>query len=213
MQFFRCEFLTRLVPFVLTAASCTGDGPSGETPGTARAAVTASASHRRCGWIGLGNYEDGVASFSANTAYFEAIHPVWYQIGADSVSVVAFSHAGDPRVVGTTAQLEPTIEDSGSAAVLRTLINDPAKRQAHIANLVALVQTAGYVGLDVDYEHLWTKADRPGYEAFVTELVAAMHAQGKELSVTIPGLAVPDVDSAYDYVDLAASGADHFHIM
>jgi len=47
---------------------------------------------------------------------------------------------------------------------------------------VKLAQDHGYDGLDMDYEHLWSAADRPGFIAFMTALSTAMHAAGKELS-------------------------------
>src|SRR5688572_26031670 len=134
--------------------------------------------HSRCGWIGQDFYEVGVATFQSNAGYFKEIHPKWYELGADSVSVRVLANAGDARVRITAAAyavlLTPMIADNGDKAVLRAMIGDAARRAAHVQNLVALAVRQGYAGLEVDYEHLWSRNDRPHYEAFLTELANAM---------------------------------------
>ena len=70
---------------------------------------------------------------------------------------------------------------------------DPALRAQHVADIVNLVVANGYDGIDLDYEVFafsdgsssWA-ATQPNWTAFVTELGAALKAQGKLLAVTIP---------------------------
>jgi spore germination protein YaaH len=71
---------------------------------------------------------------------------------------------------------------------------DPAKRTAHVQDIVATVVNNGYDGIDLDYEVFafsdgsasWATT-QPNWTAFVTELGAALRGQGKKLIVTIPG--------------------------
>src|SRR5262245_40549901 len=132
------------VSFLLTVLAC---GAGSDAESNLLALSLTATQHSRCGWIGQDFYESGVASFQANPAYFQAIHPVWYQIGADSLSIRALANAGDPRVANGAAALEPTLMDSGSAAVLRTMLNDATTRSAHVDNIVALVVAQGYAGI------------------------------------------------------------------
>jgi spore germination protein len=68
------------------------------------------------------------------------------------------------------------------------------------------------VGLDIDYEHLWTAADRAPYSAFFHALSTAMHAAGFELSMAITAMGSDDGNNGYDYGPLSAD-ADVLHVM
>src|SRR5262249_15176007 len=83
---------------------------------------------------------------------------------------------------------------------------------AHIQQLVALATTHHYAGLEIDYEGLWTGADRAPYTAFMQQLTAAMHAAGKQVSAAVPALTDTAVTNAWDYSVLSAE-LDVLHIM
>ncbi len=171
--------------------------------------------HARCGWIGPDTWLEGVASFAANADWFDAIHPQWYELGADAASIVPLSTADALEVVDTaTAHGVPVIPlvARHEADHIRDMINDATRRAAHVENLVDLAVGQDYAGLEIDYEKLWDAADRPGFVAFITELTTAMHAAGKEVSMAINGLAYDTGDSAYDYTALSAV-LDRLHIM
>jgi spore germination protein YaaH len=79
---------------------------------------------------------------------------------------------------------------------------------------VNLAVSHNYDGIELDYEHLWSGSDRPGYTALVTALAAGLHAQGKELSLAVPAIAVDTNTDAYDYGALVkTAGADIVHLM
>src|SRR5262245_66661780 len=44
--------------------------------------------HARCGWIGPGD-SSGVQTFVANATYFDVVHPAWYAINSDGITVRA----------------------------------------------------------------------------------------------------------------------------
>jgi spore germination protein YaaH len=171
--------------------------------------------HRRCGWIGPGDSQ-GAATFVANASYFDAIHPSWYRLANDSSSIATIAGEGDSSVLAAAAQnhvvMMPLVQAVGETAVLRGMLGSPQNQSTHIANLVALATSKGYDGLEIDYEGLWSSADRPSYEAFMSGLATAMHAAGKLVSVAAPAFPTPNPDSAYDYAFLDTT-VDYVHMM
>jgi len=184
-----------------------------DPPASARAVDTAAA-HRRCGCIAR-DYHDGVRAFVAHAAFFDVIHPKWFELGADG-AVVTLPGADDQRVIEAArahgVALVPLLAQVRDPAPLRVMLRDPARRAAHVGALVELAVSRGYAGLDVDYEQLWGAEDRGGYAAFVDELAAAMHAAGKQLSLAVPGQIEDKPGSPWPYAALAAR-VDRVHIM
>jgi len=64
------------------------------------------------------------------------------------------------------------------------ILHDPVRMKQHVAAIVSLVRRHRYAGIDIDYENL-RAADRQPFTAFVTALAAALHADGKTLSVAV----------------------------
>ena len=188
--------------------------PSSSGGAPAPAPSPAQVAHTHCGWIGAGDTV-GEASFVANAAQFDYVHPKWFTINSDGVNVHAVGNTDLASVVQAAktnhVKLMPLV-DSDSVNDLRTMLSSPANISAHVANLVALVKTHGYAGLDMDYEHLWTSADRAPFISFVQQLAAGLHAAGAELSLAIPGLGYDNGQSAYDYAAMA-SAVDVLHVM
>src|SRR5262245_27235068 len=119
--------------------------------------ATAAVLHRRCGWIGPGD-SAGASVFAAHADWYDAIHPDWYALNSDSVTVRALSGADNATVRQAAAahgvRLVPLIAAVEDASWIRTMMSSPTLRSQHIRNLVALAVNKGYDGLDLDYEHL-----------------------------------------------------------
>jgi spore germination protein YaaH len=173
-----------------------------------------SSKHSRCGWIGDGD-DRGENTFINNASYFDTVHPRWWTLNPDGVTVTPVGHTDLATVVSAArtnhVRIMPLI-DSDDADRLRNLIGDQQKIAAHVQTLVDLVAAHGYDGLDIDYEHLWSSGDRAGFVAFMTALSTAFHARGFELSMAIPGIGVDHGDSAYDYQALSTV-VDALHVM
>ena len=83
------------------------------------------------------------------------------------------------------------------------ILANTTSRTQHVQNIVNLVMSNGFDGIDLDYEGFaftdgresWPTT-QPVWVAFVTELAAALHANGKLLSVTIPPTWMDQVWSA-----------------
>jgi spore germination protein YaaH len=185
------------------------------TPPTTAAPAHGVGSHRRCGWIG-GGETIGEQSFVAHAAEFDAIHPKWWVMEPDGVNVRKAGHWNEPSVIAAArehgVQIIPLVDQDMDKNRLRRMINDPAKRTAHVNVLVGIVMDNNYDGIDIDYEGLWSGADRAPFLAFMKELGEALHAKGKELSMAAPGLGKDLGDNAYAYEQLVAD-VDTIHIM
>ena len=219
------------------ASGCGGAGPAGaggvgsggapaadpganpSLPGTAEAnsaqtTTGANTDHHRCGWIGADHFEEGTATFVANPDFFQAIHPKWFTLNSDGTPR-ANQFVDDARIVDTAhahhVLLMPLI-DADSGDILRNMLSSPDRIAAHVQLLTALVMQHGYDGIEIDYEHLWTAADRAPFSAFVTQLGAALHQEGKKLSLAIPAMDHDDGQNAYDYAVLNRA-ADVLHLM
>jgi hypothetical protein len=183
-------------------------------PATQPDLAPAPPSHKRCGWIGGGDTV-GENAFVQNAAQYDTIHPKWWALADDGFSVRV---AGNPDLASVVSaaranrvRIMPLV-DGESGDLIRSMMNDATRRANHVANLVKLAVDHGYDGLDIDYEHLWTAADRPGFVAFMTQLSAAMHAAGKELSMAVGAIPVDHGDNGYPYETLV-SLVDTMHVM
>jgi spore germination protein YaaH len=173
--------------------------------------VRAHQAHAHCGWIGADTAEAGTAAFAAHADWFDAIHPKWFTLKDDGTPrTIAFT---DDATVTQTARehhvkLIPLI-DAGTGDMVRQAMKDPA---GHAQLLLDLVMQHGYDGIELDYEHLWTAGDRPGYTALIQAVAAAMHAHGKLVTLALPALDHDAGDNAYDYVALQQA-VDTIHLM
>jgi hypothetical protein len=186
----------------------------GSNSGTPAPTAAPHSTHAHCGWIGADTAEQGVASFQANPDFFDAIHPKWFTLNPDgSPRTIAFTD--DQRVVSTAqahqVKLIPLI-DSDSVDYLRTILSSPSNITAHAQALAALVQQHNYDGIELDYEHLWSAADRAPYVSLVTQTAALLHSAGKVLTLALPAIDQDNGQSAYDYAALNAQ-VDVMHLM
>lgn len=151
------------------------------------------------GWIpswGISNGravidDDGAASL------FGEVSLMFYGTDDDTTIDLSTSQANvDTAVASVRAQglpVVPSIFDGQPAGVMRAILDDPARRTQHVQNIVTLVMSRSYDGIDLDYEvfafgdprSAWDTI-RPDWISFVAELGTALRARGKLLSVTVP---------------------------
>jgi spore germination protein YaaH/5-hydroxyisourate hydrolase-like protein (transthyretin family) len=146
----------------------------------------------------------GVNSAVQNAGLFTDVSPFWFSATAASPGVKVgfnpnFTNAAANaawamgQLKGAGLTVLPSIADGSGKGRMSATLADPAQRTAHVNDIVNLVMANGYDGIDLDYETFafsdgspsWATT-QPNWTAFVNELSAALHAQGKLLSVTIP---------------------------
>lgn len=135
------------------------------------------------------------ASWENHRASIHELSPVWYQLDRSGSGVInAYDGARDTALVeqahAQSTLVIPLINNSYNgvgmdAAPVSTMMHNPARRAAHIDTLVNEILTYGYDGIDVDYESLGGASDRDAFSTLVEELAAALHANGKLLSITV----------------------------
>ena len=90
---------------------------------------------------------------------------------------------------GDTYALMPSIrnwsnETGVNQELLTSMLSNPGMREAHIANIAALVAGQGYAGIELDYQGVSDEL-RDVYSEFVGTLAETLRAQGKKLSVAV----------------------------
>ncbi len=102
-----------------------------------------------------------------------------------------------------------SVTDDMGATASGAMFADPNQRNQQVAALMAVVNTYGADGLDLDYEALGSNATtsaqaRTGYPALLASLAAQLHKAGKTLAVSLPAkTGEPGTtygQRAYDYV-------------
>ena len=156
-------------------------------------------------WMSSPSAPQGINSAVQNADLFTDVSPFWFSAtskagGGVQVKFNPNFTNGASNAAWALGQLKaagipvlPAIADGSGKGRMAATLADPGLRAAHIADIVNLVMSNGYDGIDLDYETFafsdgsssWA-ATKPNWTAFVQELSAALHAQGKLLAVTIP---------------------------
>jgi spore germination protein len=121
-----------------------------------------------------------------NADLLDEINFFWYTLGAGGSidgGIMAAEAVQAARDAGL--RVVPSIVNGGfDAQRVSLVVNDPARRTQHIQDILALIDANGYDGIDIDYESL-NPADRDPFSLFIEELAAALHAEGKWLSIAV----------------------------
>ena len=148
------------------------------------------------------------ASFEATKGLIDEVSPYWYTASPADGSLVVAPGGRDRSLIESAQAADvlviPTIHNVYNPDQILPLFRDPARRQAHIGYILDEIRTYGFDGIDVDYEALPPDA-REAYGAFMTELSAALHAEGKLLTVAVHAK-TGDVDGAVAFQDWALLG-------
>ncbi len=124
-------------------------------------------------------------TFQNNADLIREANFMWYMLQADGAIAGMASPQAVQAARAAGIRIVPAIQNAGfDRARVARIIADPALRQAHVADIVKLVQDNEFDGIDIDYESLAAE-DRDPFSLFIEALGAALHAQGKLLSVTV----------------------------
>jgi spore germination protein YaaH len=153
------------------------------------------------------------ASLEANAAALDTIGAQWVTIDAcgniatrDDQTLKRFAQARGLQVFPSLLTL--------SRPLNHQILTEPEVSQHAIQEIVSYVHDEGYPGFDLDLEGI-DPDDREAYTAFVAELGAALHADGKTLSLALPAKDRDVTVGWGGWADYAALGdlADLFTIM
>lgn len=173
------------------------------------------------GWYNDGWNADSHSTYLANSDLFSEVNPFWYDVGSQLVPSLAdgtiserayaFDAQNISDVHARTDLIIPTIADNGQ---IDAVLADSGARTAMLNNIVALVASKGYDGIDLNFES-GHSASKATFTAFVTSLATALHLTGKRLVVTLKPAANGTEEGLmmFDYAALGASPVDRLKIM
>lgn len=116
----------------------------------------------------------------------------------------------DPLVTTWSRERGITVEprfNCQNQAALKAILTNQSVQSAAISALVNLTTAHGYQGINVDFESNDASQYRANMTAFITRFAAALHAQGKRLSVEVSAASYNQLTGRagfYDYKGLSA---------
>ena len=179
----------------VVAVALTRDGGEPEPPPLPPGAVAIDV------WAPYWRLADSVPEADLRLPDVREISPFWFDVAGED-EIVVNPNASErrterflDRVADAPGRLVPSINDTLPPGAMAEILADPARRTAHVETLVAFADELDADGLDLDYERFaffdgrdtWATT-RPNWVAFVEELAAALHADDRTLTVSIPGV-------------------------
>ncbi len=168
--------------------------PSAST--SALPAATVKSQVLLLGWIPYWDQDKAFQTFKTHYELFNFISFFWYQLDTKGAikpytqtrqdqTMIDFAHARQVKVLAVVANL-PDYTEGGDwdPNRVRIDIKTPEARTKHINELIKLLATHDFDGINIDYEAL-KAADREQFTAFIKELGLALHQKGKLLGVAI----------------------------
>lgn len=154
-----------------------------------------------------GNSQRAQADLKRYGNLLTGIVPFWYTIYADG-TVVGQS---DPKTLAFAAAKHlyvfALVQNMAGNSVFHPLLNNPAAVNRAVGQLLQLVRTNGYSGVNLDFEGI-APADRAAFTAFVRKLSHRLHKDGYYLTLSIPAKTQSDPanawSGAYDYKALGS---------
>lgn len=148
------------------------------------------------GWIPFWDQKNAFASFSSNVEMFDAISVFWYtctpdgkvavyQQAIEDQSIINFAKHHKVKILATVANLaDYTEQETWDPQRVSNIISSKEKRDAHIDELMILVERKNFDGIVIDYETL-PASQKENFSLFIETLAARLHQQNKLLGVAI----------------------------
>ena len=158
------------------------------------------------GWIPYYGMSTSLPTAVANADLINEVMPFWYTLKLNTKTkapyILDLYTPGNPSVAidvplatmrSAGFKIIPTITDGTDKLVLAKLLAKSSDRASVIKPIVDLVMSKNFDGIDLDFEGFafvdgtasWPTT-KPNWVVFVKELSAALHANGKLLSITAP---------------------------
>ena len=167
------------------------------------------------GWLPDYSLARNLPTVEGNLDLIRDISPFWYGLtGATTIKdKYALGRYTTPkttviaRLKSNGLILLPTMTDDTKKLVLAGLLANSTTRTSIVQSIKDLVLRHNYDGIDLDFEVFYTQDGRstwattkPNWIAFIKELSAELHQQGKLLSVTTPPDFAPETKRAGNWV-------------
>jgi spore germination protein YaaH len=176
-------------------------------------------------WVPYWALDASLPDFDRRVPSMREVSPFWFNAAGVDQIVIDPNASADltaqfmQQAKGADVDVVPSIIDALPAGTMAAILADPTTRAQHVAAIRAFASDGGYDGIDIDYEQFafadgrdtWATT-RPNWVLFIEELGAALHADGRTLTVSIPpvydgdqtpqsGYWVYDYGAIIDHVD------------
>ncbi|KLU66382.1 putative sporulation-specific glycosylase YdhD [Desulfosporosinus acididurans] len=166
------------------------------------------------GWIPYWNQATAITSVKNNPEVFNEISPFWYDASKNG-DIKPLNNSEDPQIINYAQNkkliLTPLISNEFSSSLISAIVNDPVLMQNHIQNIVNIVISQNYSGIDLDYENV-LPSDKKAFTLFVQKLANALHEKNKLLYVTLTSKTTATEHPGQDYKAIGEA-ADKVRIM
>lgn len=150
-------------------------------------------------WVPYWALDASLPEFDQRVPSMREVSPFWFNaIGVNEIVVDpnASAELTDQfmdKAKSADVDVLPSIVDAMPAGGMAAILADPATRAQHVEAIRAFAEQGDYDGIDIDYEQFafadgretWATT-RPNWVAFIEELSAALHGDGRTLTVSIP---------------------------
>lgn len=150
-------------------------------------------------WAPYWTLDDSISEVDQRARSMRTISPFWFaargatDIGVDENASAELTDRFLDIVGGSSVDVVPTIVDAMPAGGMAAVLADPVTRRQHVDALVEFARAGDHDGIDLDYEKFAFSDDRstwaqtrPDWVAFIADLGAALHADGRTLTVSVP---------------------------
>lgn len=152
-------------------------------------------------WIPYWRKEEGASSTLANLDKVTQISPFAYELQPNGSIKDALKGSEEPwttlikearkKKIKIYPSILSYVQSSTEQNQIYLLLAQKKRRQAHVKEIVALVKSNRYDGIDIDYENKIADI-RPYFSAFLSELGIALRKSGKKLICTVEARTPPE---------------------
>ena len=164
-----------------------GNG-SGSSPGPGQPPTPASLSKQVAVYLPYWDQDNAFASLQAHSDKVSVVHPVWYT-PESSGGIGQFSGAGNSAIINysksNSLKIIPSINNECDPIAIEQILADPNKINIHIQNIVSLVTSNSYDGIDIDYECFTNAGLKDVFSNFINSLSNEMHSRGRYLTAAV----------------------------
>lgn len=139
------------------------------------------------------------------------LSPRWFFLDAAGVGSYGVDKSLSSWAKANGKQLWPLVGNRFSTENTHKNLSDAGRRGTLVHQLAGYAKTYGLAGLNIDFENI-DPADRTYFTAFIRELGAELHRDGRKLSVDVPPDLGTDWSDPYDFAELAHA-ADYLVVM
>lgn len=133
------------------------------------------------------DHQNGYETLEAQADKIKTVHPFWYQMKSNG-AVKKFANAENETILKLARfhQMEiiPVISNEHRAKPVQRMFKSKTATAKHIANIVNLVKTNNYDGIEIDYESLEAK-DKKNFSRFMRNLSKKLKAENKVLTAAV----------------------------